>query len=128
MDIAASDPRIDASLRFLSLLVSGAIAVALLWYLFVLVEPWIDLERWQGATPIVELDPLSTIAPSRDGSDKEVGPPASAALRGGPFSSPPVQLIAPAFTVFRCELRGRVTYADQPCERGGMRVLRLPRS
>jgi hypothetical protein len=128
MDIAASDPRIDASLSFLSLLVSGAIALALLWYLFVLIEPWIDLERWQGATPIIELDPLSTMAPHRDGADVEVGPPASAALRGGPFIGAPVQLIAPAFTVFRCELKGRVTYTDQPCDAGGMRVLRLPRS
>lgn len=128
MDIAASDPRIDASLSFLSLLVSGAIALALLWYLFVLIEPWIDLERWQGATPIIELDPLSTLAPHQDDADVEVGPPASAALRGGPFISAPVQLIAPAFTVFRCELKGRVTYTDQPCDAGGMRVLRLPRS
>jgi hypothetical protein len=128
MDIAASDPRIDASLRFLSLIVSGAIALALLWYLFVLIEPWIDLERWQGATPMIELDPLSTVAPHRDGADMEVGPPASAALRGGPFINAPVQLIAPAYTVFRCELKGRVTYSDQPCNAGGMRVLRLPRS
>jgi hypothetical protein len=128
MDIAASDPRIDASLRFLSLLVSGAIAMAVLWYVFVLIEPWLDLERWQGATPIVALDPLSTIAPYRGGTDEEVGPPASAAMRAGPFVNAPVQLMAPAYTVFRCELRGRVTYADQPCDRGGMRVLRLPRS
>jgi len=126
MDIAASDPRIDVSLRFLSLLVSSAIAVALLWYLLLLIEPWIDLERWQGVTPIVELDPLSTLAP-QSASD-EVGPPASAAVRDGPFTATPVHLIAPAFTVFRCELKGRVTYADQPCERGGMRVLRLPRN
>ncbi|HQR75419.1 MAG TPA: hypothetical protein PLR35_03240 [Burkholderiaceae bacterium] len=128
MDIAAADPRIDASLRFLSLLVSGAIVLALLWYLLVLIEPWIDLERWQGATPIIELDPLSTMAPQRDDANAEVGPPASAALRRGPFVSAPVQLIAPAFTVFRCERKGRVTYSDQPCDAGGMRVVRLPRS
>ncbi len=126
MHVAASDPRIDVSLRFLSLLVSSAIALTLFWYLFVLIEPWIDFQRWQGVTPIVELDPLSTIAPHN--ADTEVGPPASAAVREGSLATAPVHLIAPAFTVFRCELRGRVTYADQPCERGGMRVLRLPRS
>ena len=126
MDIAASDPRIDVSLRFLSLLVSSAIALALLWYLFLLIEPWIDLERWQGVTPIVELDPLSTIAPQSAGD--EVGPPASAAVRDGRFRHAPGAPDRTSFTVFRCELKGRVTYADQPCERGGMRVLRLPRS
>ena len=127
MDLAASDPRIDASLTFLSLLVSGAIVLALFWYLIVLIAPWVDLERWQGSTPMVEPDPLSTINPDRYGADDAVGPPASAA-RGGPSFSAPVQLIAPAYTVFRCELKGRVTYSDQPCDRGGMRVLRLPRS
>ncbi len=62
MHFTAPDPRIDLSLRFLSLLVAGAIASALAWYLFVLIEPWIDLQRWQGETPIVELDPLATLA------------------------------------------------------------------
>ena len=128
MQLAAPDPRIDLSLRFLSLLVSGAIASALVWYLFILIEPWIDLKRWQGETPIVALDPLSTLAPHLSGGADEVGPPASAALRDNALATGPVQLFAPAFTVFRCELRGRVTYADQPCERGGMRVLRLPRN
>lgn len=128
MDLAASDPRIDASLRFLSLLVSGAIVLALLWYLFVLIAPWIDLERWQGTAPIVALDPLSTPGSNRGGADADAGPPASAASRGDTLASAPVQLIAPAYTVFRCELKGRVTYTDQPCEHGGMRVLRLPRS
>jgi hypothetical protein len=128
MHVAAPDLRIDLSLRFLSLLVSGAIALALAWYLFVLIEPWIDLQRWQGHTPIVELDPLSTLAPRLADANEEVGPPAWAASLDKRLTAGPVQLFAPAFTVFRCELRGRVTYADQPCERGGMRVLRLPRN
>jgi hypothetical protein len=128
MHVAAPDPRIDLSLRFLSLLVSGAIASALVWYLVVLIEPWIDLQRWQGDTPIIALDPLSTLSPQLSSDTEEVGPPASAALRDHTLGTGPIQLFAPAFTVFRCELRGRVTYADQPCERGGMRVLRLPRN
>jgi hypothetical protein len=127
MHVAAPDPRIDLSLRFLSLLVSGVIASALAWYLFVLIEPWIDLQRWQGDTPIIELDPLSTLGPRLSGDADESFPPASARCANA-LGSGPVQLFAPAFTVFRCELRGRVTYADQPCERGGMRVLRLPRN
>jgi hypothetical protein len=128
MHVAAPDPRIDLSLRFLSLLVSGVIASALAWYLFVLIEPWIDLQRWQGDAPIIELDPLSTLAPRLYDDADEVGPPASAERRDHGLGVGPVQLFAPAFTVFRCELRGSVTYADQPCERGGMRVLRLPRN
>lgn len=123
MHVATSDPRLDLSLRFLSLIVSGAIALTLLWYLFVLIEPWIDLERWQGSAPIVELDPLSTV--TRSAAD-DVGPPASAAMTEA--LAAPVQLLAPAFTVFRCDLKGGVTYTDRPCDRGGMRILRLPRS
>lgn len=125
MHAAASDLRLDFSLRFLNLLVSGAIALVLLWFLVVLLEPWIDVQRMRNVVPIVEPDPLSTGAAAAARAREEIGPPATAASQ---ISTAPVQLIAPAFTVFRCELRGRVTYADQPCERGGMRVLRLPSS
>jgi hypothetical protein len=128
MHAAASDPRLDVSLRFLSLLVSGAIALSLLWFLYVLVEPWIDLRHLNGVTPIVEPDPLATQSARYDELGEEVGPPSWAARLDAPLSSAKAHLIAPAFTVFRCELRGRVTYADQPCDRGGMRVLRLPRN
>lgn len=126
MHAAASDPRIDVALRFLSLLVSGAIALALLWYLYVLAKPWLDIARWGELAPIVELDPLSTRGNAVATDD--VGPPASAARWDAPWTGPPTHLIAPAFTAFRCELRGRVTYTDKPCERGGVRVVRLPRS
>jgi hypothetical protein len=126
MHAAAPDPRIDVSLRFLSLLVSGAIALALLWYLYVLVGPWLDFKRWRDLAPIVELDPLSTRGTAVAADD--VGPPASAARWDASWTGPPMQLIAPAFTVFRCELRGRVTYSDKPCEHGGVRVVRLPRN
>lgn len=126
MHAAAPDPRIDLALRFLSLLVSGAIALALLWYLYVLATPWLAFARWSTFTPVVELDPLSTRSTAVTADD--VGPPASAARRDAPWTGPPTHLIAPAFTAFRCELRGRVTYSDKPCERGGVRVVRLPRS
>lgn len=123
MHVAAPDLRFDSSLRFLNLLVSGAIALVLLWFVAVLLEPWFDVQRMRNVVPIIEPDPLSTHMVAAVLAREQVGPPATAA---GPMSTTPVQLSAPAFTVFRCELRGRVTYADQPCERGGMRVLRLP--
>jgi hypothetical protein len=125
MHAAASDLRLDFSLRFLNILVSGAIALVLLWFIAMLLEPWLDVQRLRNVVPIVEPDPLSTRTVAAALASEQVGPPATAAA---PMSTAPVQLIAPAFTVFRCELRGRVTYADQPCERGGMRVLRLPAS
>jgi hypothetical protein len=123
MHAAASDLRLDFSLRFLNILVSGAIALLLLWFVAMLLEPWLDVQRLRNVVPIVEPDPLSTRTVAAALASEQVGPPATAAA---PMSTAPVPLIAPAFTVFRCELRGRVTYADQPCERGGMRVLRLP--
>ena len=126
MHAVASDPRIDFSLRFLSLLVSGAIALALIWYAYVLVTPWLDLNAWSGQAPIVELDPLSTRGAAMAADD--VGPPVSSARWDASWTGPPMQLIAPAFTVFRCELRGRITYSDKPCERGGIRIVRLPRN
>ena len=39
MHLAASDFRIDLSLNFLSLVVSGAIALALVWYLVLILSP-----------------------------------------------------------------------------------------
>ena len=113
MFIATSDPQFDLSLRFLSLVVSGAIIASLLWYLVLLLQP---LAHFGG-----------------DGGG-EMGPPAWAAMPEPPTT---IAAASPAtadanganarFTVFRCDVDGSVTYADRPCERGGMRVLRLPR-
>jgi len=113
MHLAASDFRIDLSLNFLSLVVSGAIALALVWYLVLILSPLVASD-----SPIVH-----------DASG-EVGPPAWAAVDGlhGPSPAlPAMPKVASVVTVFRCESQGRVTYADRPCEHGGVRVLRLPR-
>jgi hypothetical protein len=126
MHAAATDPRLDVSLRFLSYVVSSAIALALLWFVYLHIGRWLDLERWSEAVPIVELDPLSTQG-APIGTD-DVGPPVTAARWDAPWIGPPVRLIAPAFTVFRCEFAGRVTYSDKPCARGGIRVVKLPHS
>ncbi|HTN48273.1 MAG TPA: hypothetical protein VMK32_02465 [Burkholderiaceae bacterium] len=115
MHLAASDFRIDLSLNFLSLIVSGAIALALVWYLFLILSP---LAGAVGPTV------LST------GVSEEVGPPAWAAVDSTPAlptALPVLPRMASVVTVFRCESHGRVTYADRPCEQGGVRVLRLPR-
>jgi hypothetical protein len=114
MHIAASDFRIDLSLNFLSLVVSGAIALALVWYL------------------VLILSPLASDSPGVTTHDAsgDVGPPAWAAVDGLPgisAASPAMPKVASVVTVFRCESQGRVTYADRPCEHGGVRVLRLPR-
>ena len=114
MHIAASDFRIDLSLNFLSLVVSGAIALALVWYL------------------VLILSPLANDGPGATAHDAsgDVGPPAWAAVDGLPglsAASPAMPKVASVVTVFRCESQGRVTYADRPCEHGGVRVLRLPR-
>jgi hypothetical protein len=110
MLVATSDPQFDLSLRFLSLVVSGAIVGALLWYLVLILQPLAYFSRG------------------------EVGPPSWAAMPEVVAALPPVTLVdatersaAPAATVFRCEIDGSVTYTDRPCDRGGMRVLRLPR-
>jgi len=111
MHLAASDFRIDLSLNFLSLVVSGAIALALVWYL------------------VLILSPLVASSTAHDASG-DVGPPAWAAVDGVPGlspASPARPKVASVVTVFRCESQGRVTYADRPCEHGGVRVLRLPR-
>jgi len=126
MHAAATDPRLDVSLRFLSIVVSSAIALALLWFLYVLAGPLLHLERWSEAVPVVELDPLSTQGTAV--ATDTVGPPSTAARWDAPWMGPPVRLVAPAFTAFRCELAGRVTYSDKPCARGGVRVVQLPRS
>src|SRR5262245_27601583 len=111
MIIATPDPQFDLSLRFLSLVVSGAIIAALLWYLVLLLQPLTHF-----------------------GDGGEMGPPAWAAMPEPPTT---IAAAAPAttdansastrFTVFRSDVDGSVTYADRPCDRGGMRVLRLPR-
>ena len=114
MHIAASDFRIDLSLNFLSLVVSGAIALALVWYLVLILSP-------------LASDSPGVTTPDASG---DVGPPAWAAVDGLPglsAASPAMPKVASVVTVFRCESQGRVTYADRPCEHGGVRVLRLPR-
>ena len=110
MLVATSDPQFDLSLRFLSLVVSGAIVASLVWYLVLILQPLANFDRG------------------------EVGPPAWAAMPyAGRFSpdfgaaAAPARNSATALTVFRCEVDGSVTYADRPCDRGGVRVLRLPR-
>ena len=111
MIVATPDPQFDLSLRFLSLVVSGAIIAALLWYLVLLLQP---------------------LAHFGDGA--EMGPPAWAATPELPTtiaSAPPATTDTDGggarFTVFRCVVDGSVTYTDRPCERGELRVLRLPR-
>jgi hypothetical protein len=116
MQLAAPDFRIDLSLHFLSLLVSGAIALALIWYLVVILSPLVGDDA-----------PLAT-APAIASASEEVGPPAWVALDHRPplliTAVPPVT--STVVTVFRCEANGQITYADHPCERGGVRILRLP--
>lgn len=110
----ASDFRFDLSLGFLSLLVGGAIAVALLWYLIVLLQPVLAPQA-----------PASAPATATD-----FGPPAWAGLDESLLAQlriVPALPALPVITVFRCEARGRVSYGDQPCAAGDMRVLLLPR-
>jgi len=120
MHLAAPDSRFDLSLRFLSLVVSGAIALALLWHFAGTLAPLMRL----GAAP---LPPAHAEAPMS--VQDAFGPPAWAAQPDAAWSAGEQSATRTAFvTVFRCEQHGRVTYADKPCEQGGMRVLRLPRS
>jgi hypothetical protein len=116
MQLAAPDFRYDLSLHFLSLLVSGAIALALVWYLVLILNPLVGADAPRATAPAIAF------------SSEEVGPPAWVALD----NLPPLRLTAvppvtsTVVTVFRCEANGQITYADHPCERGGVRVLRLP--
>ena len=118
MHAITSDFRVDLSLHVLSLSVGGAIALALIWQLVILLSPLIEFRAAQ----------IPAVA---DFQVTEAGPPAWAAMEDVPEA--PVELPAappPAVhdMVFRCEAGGRVTYTDRPCERGDMRVLRLRRN
>jgi hypothetical protein len=114
MHAISSDFRVDLSFHALSVLVAGAIAVALIWHLIILLTP-LSERRLESSTAGLEVT--------------EPGPPAWAAM--GNLPEPAVRalaaesLVATHVTVFRCDADGRVTYTDRPCERGGMRVLRL---
>lgn len=120
MRLVAADSRFDLSLRFLSLVVSGAIALALLWHFAGVLAPLMRL----GDAPLPH---ASTVAPVALLDD--FGPPAWAAQTDDPSAETDRSAPRPPFdTVFRCEQHGSVTYADKPCDQGGMRVLRLPRS
>jgi hypothetical protein len=119
MHAITSDFRVDLSLHVLSLSVGGAIALALIWHLVILLSPLIEFRAAQ--IPVVA-----------DLQVTEAGPPAWAAMEDFPKSQaeiPAAPLPAPTHDmVFRCEAGGRVTYTDRPCERGDMRVLRLRRN
>lgn len=117
MHVASSDFRVDISLNLLTLLVSCAIALALLWQLVVL------LERPSQA-------PALLAAPAADAFGDEAGPPSWAAsdeLLAPVRETSNLPLTLPRGSVFRCTVGGRVTYADRPCEHGDVRVLRLPK-
>lgn len=117
MHLAAADSRFDLSLRFLSLVVSGAIALALVWHFAGALAPLMRLGDAPLPLPAYESSALELIGPPAWASQPE-------ALTSSSESS---SARASAVTVFRCEQRGSVTYSDRPCDRGGQRVLRLPR-
>jgi len=118
MRLAAADSRFDLSLRFLSLVVSGAIALALVWHFAGALAPLMRLGEAPLPTARTEA-PMALL--------DVFGPPAWAAQPDAAWAAEQPSTRTPAVTVFRCEQHGRVTYADKPCEQGGMRVLRLPR-
>jgi hypothetical protein len=119
MHAITSDFRVDLSLHVLSLSVGGAIALALIWHLVILLSPLIEFRAAQ-------------IPAVTDVQVAEAGPPAWAAMED--FPEPPAEFSTAPLSepthdmVFRCEAGGRVTYTDRPCERGDMRVLRLRRN
>jgi hypothetical protein len=116
MHLASSDLRVDISLNLLTLVVAGAIALALLWQLVILLDrparPDVPAMLYSAATAFDDAGPPSWAAevesqvPARDSAN------------------PPLSL--PRGSVFRCNASGRITYSDRPCDRGEVRVLRLP--
>lgn len=118
MQLAAPDTRFDLSLRFLSLVVSGAIALALVWH-------------FAGAlAPLMRLGDAPLPAPAHESSSalELSGPPDWASQPEAADAPAERSAQAPVVTVFRCERQGSVTYSDRPCDRGGQRVLKLPRA
>ena len=113
MHIAASDFRIDLSLNFLSL---GRVR---------------RHRTGTGLVPGPDPEPAHRDSPGvprtmhRGMSGRPHGQ-RSMASPGISAASPAMPKVASVVTVFRCESQGRVTYADRPCEHGGVRVLRLP--
>jgi hypothetical protein len=117
MHLTAADFRFDLSFGLLSLLVGGSIGVALIWYLIVLLQPLVLRDAPVAARPFVALNEM-------------VGPPSWAAVDDRALLSVatlPALPALPFITIFRCEAGGRVSYGDQPCDVGGMRVMHLPR-
>lgn len=115
MLIATVDPRIDIALRFLTALVSGAIVATLLWYLFVQLAPY---ARFSGEEVGPPAWAASLDAAAMESSGAEAAKAEAPTGQARPSSS--------VVTVYRCESGGSVTYSDRPCDRGWMRILRLP--
>lgn len=115
MLIVTVDPRIDIALRFLTALVSGAIVATLLWYLFVQLAPYARFSAEEVGPPVwaASLDEAATASFAAETATAEAP---SAQVRSSPSG----------VTVYRCESGGSVTYSDRPCDRGWMRILRLP--
>jgi hypothetical protein len=95
---AGSDRQFDLSLRILTVLVGVALLGCVGFFGY----------RW--AAP-VKPDPASVRLVS-------AGAPAAATAPIGTQAAPAPQLLYGPGVIFRCEQRGRVTYAEQPCAAG----------
>jgi hypothetical protein len=102
--LVASDRQFDFALQLLTLVVSGAIAISLLYLAFTLVtKPQPD--RGDVGPPRWAAMPESLIDPWHLDIDTGLPP----LPRNG--------------VVYRCDRNGRVSYGDRPCPDGRVRLL-----
>jgi hypothetical protein len=102
---ATSDRQFDLALNLLTMIVSGAIAVSVIYFAITLMAPKSPPDRGDVGPPRWAAMPEILIEPWQLDFDAELPP------------------LSGTGTVYRCDRNGRVTYSDRPCIDGRVRLL-----
>ena len=107
--VVASDRQFDLALKVLTLIVSGAIAMSLLYILITIRGPRAAPDRGDVGPPLWAAMPESLIDPWQQ----------LEFLRDWPAERE-------REVFYRCDRNGRTTFSDRPCNEGAMRIV-IPR-
>lgn len=102
---ATSDRQFDLALNLLTMIVSGAIVVSVIYFAIALATPKSPPDRGDVGPPLWAAMPEILIEPWQLELDSILPP-----LPG-------------SGTVYRCDRNGRVSYGDRPCVDGRVRLL-----